>query len=117
LKREVLKKSEILRSSLEFERVLKGGKWIASPLFIIYYREAQERKVGFAVSKRIKKKVLRNRIKRRLKELYRRNKDLFPEKIHMVFMGIPETAEAPFLQLQHTLREMIEKLKGGAELQ
>lgn len=111
MKKEELKKSEIIKNSKEFEKILRNGKWISSPFFIIYYRKAPGRKVGFAVSKRVKKKVERNRIRRRLREIYRRNKELFPEKIHIILMGIPETGEAPFTSLLETLREMTEKLK------
>jgi len=44
---------------------------------VLYHIDSEERKFGVAVSRKIKKKVERNRLKRIVREAYRRNKELF----------------------------------------
>lgn len=61
-----------LRTKQEFDRVYKGQKRWHSSHFILFFREnAQQRRVGFSVSKKLGNAVCRNRIKRRLRAIYR----------------------------------------------
>jgi ribonuclease P protein component len=63
-KQEILKKSHI-------ETVLQYGKRWEGHIIKCYYLKADERKVGFIVPKRLGKAVLRNRLKRVQREVYR----------------------------------------------
>jgi len=59
---------------------------------IIINRESlivnQERKVGIVISRRVKGSVVRNKLKRRLRDIYRRNKDNFKgEYIILAYPG------------------------------
>jgi ribonuclease P protein component len=101
---EGLPKSEILRSNQEFNEVLRSGMWFHCRWFTIYYKEGPERKVGFAVSKKIKGIVSRNAAKRRLRELYRRNRGHFPGG-RLVFMAHPPLLNSPYKALEEALKE------------
>ena len=57
------------------------------------------RKVGFAVSRQVRTAVKRNRVRRRLREAYRRRRELFPEDLAMVFVGRPAALTADFKAL------------------
>ena len=104
LSKENLPKSEILRSNQEFNEVLRSEKWFHCPWFTIYRKEGPERKVGFAVSKRIKGIVRRNAAKRRLRELYRRNRDHFPGG-RLVLMAHPPLLNSTYETLEEALKE------------
>ena len=76
---KTLKKKEILRGYNSFSEIITTGKCIKSGNLLFYYvvEDLQSNffEIGFAISKKIKGSVKRNRIKRLLKEYYRLNKE------------------------------------------
>jgi ribonuclease P protein component len=82
-----LPKTEILRGKENFDLIFKKRKTVSGNLVSIIYRNAETRKIGFVVSKKVKKAVVRNRYKRLLREIYRLNKDKFPEKGHIILIA------------------------------
>ncbi|MBX7490343.1 ribonuclease P protein component [Helicobacter turcicus] len=61
-----------LNTKQDFDRVYKSQKRWHNSHFILFFREdARQRRVGFSVSKRVGNAVRRNRIKRRLRAIYR----------------------------------------------
>lgn len=81
MKTQTLKKSNILRSKIEIEKLFAEGKsLLIKPIRVVYEelekQEISETKVLFVVSKRFfKSAVDRNRIRRRVKEAFRKNVD------------------------------------------
>ena len=88
LKGEGLSRAERLSRKRDFERVFRKGKRMDLPYLRVVYapNELPFRRIGFAVSKKVGKAVVRNRIKRLLREVFRRNKDLFPPGCDLVFI-------------------------------
>ncbi len=86
-----LRKNEILRGRNNFSNVFKKGKLISGKYSSLLYIKSDSRKVGFVVSKRIKKSVTRNRQKRLLREIYRLNKNRFPDHYHIVLLAKGKT--------------------------
>ncbi len=60
-----------LKREKDFEKVFKLGKRLFSNSLTLVYLPSKEMKVGFAVSKKHGKSVVRNRIKRLLREAFR----------------------------------------------
>jgi ribonuclease P protein component len=84
---ERLPKSEILRGRKLISWAFKNSKTLYSDEFIILrFCPYGERKVLFAVERKVKGAVKRNRIKRLLREFYRKNKDKFQVGI-WIFIG------------------------------
>ena len=77
--------------------------WFHCKWFTIYFKAAPDQKVGFAVSRKIKGIVKRNTAKRKLRELYRKNKGLFP-KGHLVFMAHPPLMDSTYGTLEEELK-------------
>ena len=62
-----------LNKNYDFQRVYKKGKSYVTPSFVIYIRKNNKQgiRLGFTVSKKIGNAVIRNRSKRRLREIFR----------------------------------------------
>jgi len=69
-----LPRKDRLRKNEDFERILSGGKSVADPRLVVYYikRTDRGRAIGISVGRRLGNAVLRNRYKRRLRELMRK---------------------------------------------
>lgn len=69
--RKKLPKHEIVKSNDTFREIIQSGcRWHENHM-TIYYKPSEFRQVGFAVSKRLGNAVVRNKAKRRMRELYR----------------------------------------------
>ena len=66
--------SNRLKSLWEFQRVFTQAKRINKPFFTVYLLpHDKEKKIGFSISRRVGGAVVRNRLKRRLREIFRVN--------------------------------------------
>ncbi len=67
-------------------------------MFIVYYKVLGSiGKAGFTVSKKVSKSaVKRNKLKRRLREIYRRNKNLLPANLSIIIRALPQAAGVDF---------------------
>ncbi|NLP57045.1 ribonuclease P protein component [Lutibacter sp. B1] len=116
--RYTLGKEEKLKSKKLIEQLFAEGSRIKSfPIQLIYLQSTYDAefpiKVGFSVPKRsIKLAVNRNRIKRVLREVYRKNKYLFSENIHKqyIFMFIYMAKdEIEYADLELSFKKLNEK--------
>ncbi|GEM_PF-6816104 len=85
--KHTLKKEEILRKRREIKWAFENSRTILSTdYFVLRFAPYGDRKVLFAVERKVRRAVRRNRIKRKLRELYRRNRDRFPRGV-WIFIG------------------------------
>ncbi|MBR2733727.1 MAG: ribonuclease P protein component [Selenomonadaceae bacterium] len=85
-----LNKSEILRGKQDFNAVHNRGKSFANHALVIVVVSGDERyngKVGFAAGKRLGNAVIRNRVKRLMREAYRLNKNSLRRDFGMILVG------------------------------
>ncbi|MDI6840267.1 MAG: ribonuclease P protein component [bacterium] len=61
----------------DFDKVFKFGTHMSGNNLTIIRLPAHSRRIGFIISHQIKGAVVRNKLKRRLRELYRQNKEYF----------------------------------------
>ncbi|MGH7596779.1 MAG: ribonuclease P protein component [bacterium] len=101
-----LTKSEIIRSSHDISSIFANGRFLRGRFFDLLWVIGDRRQVAFAVSKRIQTAVTRNRIKRRLREAYRLEKNGFQEKLRLVLIGHEKVLQAPFDDLRQEMRKM-----------
>ncbi len=68
-----------IRSSRDFQRIYRQGQLLQDEYFRIFYCPSPDGvpRLGLSVGKGLGKAVLRNRVKRALREAFRLNKELF----------------------------------------
>ncbi|NYE57598.1 ribonuclease P protein component [Carboxydothermus ferrireducens] len=71
-----MNKCRFLSKNEEYRKIYQNGRSIASRYFVVYYLKNEDEKklpsFGISVSKKIGKAVVRNRLRRRLKEALKR---------------------------------------------
>ena len=116
--RFTLEKDEKLKSKKLIEQLFaKGGRVKSFPLQLIYLKKEHYSecpiKVGFVVPKRaVHLAVNRNRIKRMIREVYRKNKQLFFDNIteKYIFMFIYITKEeTKYDDLELSIKKICDK--------
>ena len=99
---ERLPKDQLIRSRQEIGKVIHKGKSYQSRSFTLYCLAGEGNKIGVLVGRRYGGAVRRNRIRRRIREIYRRNRTMFPKDMWMIFMVKPGVTDS-FLDLKNEI--------------
>ena len=102
-----------LQKDRDFRKVYRQRNSMANRLLIIYIRENQEvyNRVGFTVSKKVGKATVRNRVKRRMKESYRKNHPSIKTGYDLVFIARDTTANSTMAEIESAMRHLLRKKK------
>jgi len=86
---------------------------MANRLLIIYIRENQEEynRVGFTVSKKVGKATIRNRVKRRMKESYRKHQDRIKPGYDLVFIARDTAANSSKAEIESAMMHLLRRKK------
>jgi ribonuclease P protein component len=89
-KKEGISKREVIKKRAQFIKIFKNCKRIDSEKIRIYFtgdrNEIDISRFSVVTGKRLGKAVLRNRIKRVIREIYRKNKEYFGRGISWIFI-------------------------------
>jgi len=70
----------------------------------------EEYRIGFSVSKKIGKAVMRNKIKRRLREVCRLNESIFPIGLDLIIVARVRIKNASYSIIEKSLLDSIRKI-------
>ncbi len=109
-------KAERLRKRKEFLGVYERGDKIQSTYFVLYMLEngRPHHRLGITVSRKIGGAVVRNRIKRRLREIFRTNKQAIFPHCDLVVNAKRSAARARNQQIQEDILKGILRWKRKA---
>ncbi|MBT3412618.1 MAG: ribonuclease P protein component [Candidatus Jacksonbacteria bacterium] len=109
----MLKKQHRLHKEEDIKRVLRKGRSFKTPLFVVYSAlntEAESRATVIVSNKISKKAVVRNKIKRRLRDVLKENKSQFKKNIDVVVVAKNTVVEAEYKDIKQTLSFALKKL-------
>ena len=106
-----MKFSSSLKKNHIFRR-LYATKGIANSYLVLYARRnrTQGNRVGITVSKKLGKAHVRNRVRRRFREIYRLNEDKFQPDWDIVVVARTRSIDADFAKLTAAYLQLAEKL-------
>ena len=91
-----------LKKNYEFHRLYRKGKTAATPFLVLYAKGSRRpgNRVGFTVSTKLGKAVKRNRVRRRLREIYRLNEQRIARGTDLVVVARGRAVTATYRQLE-----------------
>jgi ribonuclease P protein component len=97
-----LRRHERLAARADYTRCYRHGRRLRTRYFTVYaYRRGGYiTRLGLAVGKAVGNAVVRNRVKRRLRELFRRRKALVPRGYDLFVRAVPASASASYTALE-----------------
>jgi len=98
----VMDKKLRLRSNEDFKKVYKYGKSYWNRNLVIYFRknELDHCRIGFTVTKKIGNSVVRNKIRRRMKEIIRKNIDNISGEYDIILVPKKNVADIDYKTLE-----------------
>jgi ribonuclease P protein component len=101
-----------LKRSVEFERVRRDGQTVRGSLLMLGVLRLEGEAAflaGFVTSRRIGRAVVRNRVRRRMREVVRRNQSALVDGVWLVVIARPAAAKADFGALEKEWRRLAQR--------
>ena len=99
-----------LTNSRSFDYLYRKGTCVREGLVVLYYAPSNRgMRVGFSVSKKVGKSVVRNKTKRRLKEAFRKHIPEIKHGFNYLVVARPQLADCDFCQIEEFLLKVLAK--------
>lgn len=113
----MLARSHRLTTPAQFRTAVRSGRRAGGPLVVLHLAATSspdQPRVGFVVSKAVGGAVVRNRVKRRLREILRGRLALLPLGSLTVVRAQPQTSTATYADLESAVDRQLRRLIGEA---
>jgi ribonuclease P protein component len=115
-KSQRFRRGDRLKKRYEFRQAQLSGRRIHTPHFLIVVQPnaLQHTRLGITVTKKVGTAVQRNRIKRVVREVFRRNRQLFPRSHDLVFIAKRGATDIDYGSLLSEVQRAAKKLRPEA---
>ena len=110
-----LPKKVILRRRNDVNKLFRNGNKISSGNISAFYLPSFSRKIAFHISAKVGISIIRNKIKRYLRESYRLNKHLFPENISIIFRVSKPIISPSYQSIEFDMRNIASEILSNNE--
>ena len=115
-----MKAEKTVKENYEFRRIYRKGKSVVSPYMVLYCQRNRQGKtrLGITVSTKLGKAVVRNRVRRRLREIWRLNKEAMVPGWDIILVARVRAVDMPYQKLDKMYRRLLHEaglLKEEAE--
>ena len=107
-----MKAAVTLKENYEFRRAYQKGVSAVSPVMVLYCRKNRlgRNRLGLVSSTKLGHAVVRNRCRRRLREVYRLEKPQLKTGYDIILVARSRTATAPWPERQKQFRSLCRKV-------
>jgi len=107
----MLKRINRLKKRYQFNYVYKAGEHFSSENCVLYTASSKTKniKVGFAVTKKIGHAIVRNKIRRRLREILKKQLPNLKQNYNIIVVAKESIVDAPFDQLTIEIEKLLKK--------
>lgn len=107
-----MKRATTIKENYEFRRMYAKGKSGVSSCLVVYCRpnRRDHNRLGVTVSAKLGHAVVRNRIRRRLREIYRLSQPKMKQGFDIILVARSRAATATYWDLERAYFRMCEKL-------
>ena len=108
-----MKAAVTVKENYEFRRIYRKGRSAVSPYFVVYClkNRAGASRLGITVSKKLGHAVVRNRVRRRMRELYRTNESKLRPGYDIVMVARTRAIFARYSDLESSFLRLMKKLE------
>lgn len=102
-----------LRKNYEFKKVYKEGRYYADKYVVIYVIKNNMglNRIGLSVSKKVGNSVVRNRVRRRMKEIYRRFAGTTKQGYDIVFTARIGIGSVDFSVIENSMEAALKRAR------
>lgn len=100
-----------LRKNMEFKKVYNGGKnfWNRNLVLYIKKNNLEEPRLGITITKKVGNAVVRNKIRRRIKEIYRLNLHRIKGGYDLIIIPKKNVVDISFKDLESALNHILKR--------
>ena len=111
-RRYLMKFTSVIKENYEFRRIYSKGRSTADALLVVYVRtnKHSSNRMGITVSTKVGHAVVRNKIKRRIREIYRLNEARLIKGCDIIIVARSKAAEAQYSSLEASFLKCCRKL-------
>ena len=102
-------KEDRVLASWEYRRIVRRGRRVQSPNFRVYFlsNRTDRNRLGIVASRKVGKAVVRNRVKRVLREYFRLNRERFPHGTDTVVAVRPKIGPVTLASVAEELEPVL----------
>ncbi len=102
-----------IKKGKDFSAIYKRGKSKANPLLVMYILTNYKgyNRIGISISVKVGKSVLRNRIKRLIKEVYRKNLKRMEKGYDIILIVRPRAKDAKYNDIERWMLDLLTRHK------
>lgn len=102
-----------LKSNRDFRNTYDKGKSFANKYLVIFFRKngLDNSRLGVAVTKKLGNSVVRNKVKRRIREAYRLNNHRIKEGFDIVILSRVSAKEVGYKEIESALLHLLKLAK------
>ncbi len=105
-------KAEVtVKENYEFRRIYRKGKSAVSPWLVLYCQKNRQgrTRLGVTVSTKLGKAVVRNRVRRRLREIWRLNQDVLQPGWDIILVARGRAVRTSYQKLNDAYLRLLEE--------
>ena len=108
-----MKKINIIKENHIFQQMINSNKYVKNKNFIIYYRnnELKNYRFGISVGKKIGNAVIRNKYKRKLRNIIDNNKKIYENNLDYIIILRKNCLNLNFLEMNDSFISLINNIK------